>query len=73
MRAKTGNNIEATNAVDIMHYVGEVGLGEVLDFRWEEFRIMDRSFFNVQFLSLDIKDETKRRVLRENAIEFLGL
>ena len=34
---------------------------------------MDRSFFNVQFLSLDIKDETKRRVLRENAIEFLGL
>jgi len=45
----------------------------VLDFRWEEFRIMDRSFFNVQFLSLDIKDETKRRVLRENAIEFLGL
>jgi len=26
-----------------------------------------------QLLSLDIKDETKRRVLRENAIEFLGL
>ena len=26
-----------------------------------------------QFLSLDIKDETKRRVLLENAIEFLGL
>ena len=26
-----------------------------------------------QFFSLDIKDETKRRVLRENAIEFLGL
>ena len=26
-----------------------------------------------QFLSLNIKDETKRRVLRENAIEFLGL
>jgi predicted TIM-barrel fold metal-dependent hydrolase len=26
-----------------------------------------------QFLSLDIKDETKRRVLRENALEFLGL
>jgi predicted TIM-barrel fold metal-dependent hydrolase len=26
-----------------------------------------------QFLALDIKDETKQRVLRDNAIEFLGL
>jgi hypothetical protein len=26
-----------------------------------------------QFLPLNIKDETRRRVLRENAIEFLGL
>jgi len=26
-----------------------------------------------QLLSLDIKDETKRRVLRDNDIEFLGL
>ena len=26
-----------------------------------------------QFLTLNIKDETKRRVLRENALEFLGL
>jgi predicted TIM-barrel fold metal-dependent hydrolase len=26
-----------------------------------------------QFLDLKIRDETKRRVLRDNAIEFLGL
>jgi predicted TIM-barrel fold metal-dependent hydrolase len=41
--------MEDIKAVDIMNYVREAGLGETVDFRWEEFKIMARSTFKSQF------------------------